>query len=71
MSTAETAAVLDLRDETVKTRLHRARVLLRRALYAGTRGAAHEVFQFGLARCDRVVTAVLRRIGQAQSAASG
>src|SRR5262245_26727948 len=31
MSTAETAAVLDLREETVKTRLHRARALLRRA----------------------------------------
>jgi len=71
MSTAETAAALDLREETVKTRLHRARALLRRALYAGTRGAVHEVFQFGFARCDRVVAAVLGRIGQGQGAASG
>jgi RNA polymerase sigma-70 factor (ECF subfamily) len=71
MSTAETAAVLDIREETVKTRLHRARALLRRALYAETRAAVHEVFQFGLAQCDRVVTAVLRRIGQAQGAARG
>jgi len=67
MSTAETAAVRD----PVKTRLHRARALLRRALYAGTREAAHEVFQFGFARCDRVVAAVLGRIGQGQGAASG
>jgi RNA polymerase sigma-70 factor (ECF subfamily) len=70
MSTAETAAVLDIREETVKTRLHRARALLRRALYAGTREAAHEVFQFGFARCDRVVAAVLRRIGRGEGAAS-
>jgi len=71
MSTAETAAALDLREETVKTRLHRARALLRRALYAGTREAAHAVFQFGFARCDRVVAAVFGRIGQGQGAASG
>lgn len=71
MSTAETATVLDLREETVKTRLHRARALLRRALWAGTREAAHEVFQFGFARCDRVVAAVLERIGDGQGAASG
>jgi len=70
MSTAETAAVLELREETVKTRLHRARALLRRALYAGTREAAREVFQFGFARCDRVVAAVLERIGQTQGPAS-
>jgi len=67
MSTAESAAVRD----PVETRLNRARALLRRALYAGTRQAAHEVFQFGFARCDRVVAAVLGRIGQAQGAASG
>ena len=64
MSTAETAAVLDIREETVKTRLHRARALLRRALYAGTRGAVNEVFQFGAVRCDRVVAAVLGKIGR-------
>jgi len=63
MSTAETAAVLDVREETVKTRLHRARALLRRALYGATRGAVNEVFQFGAVRCDRVVAAVLERIG--------
>ena len=67
MSTTESAAVRD----PVETRLHRARTLLRRALYAGTRQAAHEVFQFGFARSDRVVAAVLGRIGQAQGAASG
>jgi RNA polymerase sigma-70 factor (ECF subfamily) len=48
----------------VKTRLHRARALLRRALYGATRGAVNEVFQFGAVRCDRVVAAVMKRIGQ-------
>ena len=62
MNTAETASILELREETVKTRLHRARALLRRALWAGTREQAAEVFQFGFARCDRVVAAVMARI---------
>jgi RNA polymerase sigma-70 factor, ECF subfamily len=58
LSTSETAALLDLREETVKTRLHRARALLRKALDAGIRDA----YTFGNARCDRIVTAVLVRI---------
>jgi RNA polymerase sigma-70 factor, ECF subfamily len=59
LSTAETAALLDLREVTVKTRLHRARALLRKGLEAGLRDA----YPFGNARCDCIVSAVLERIG--------
>ena len=61
LSTAETATLLDLREETVRTRLHRARTLLRQVLDAGIRDA----YPFGNERCDRIVTAVLARIGSA------
>jgi len=61
LSTAETGECLDIPPETVKTRLHRARGLLRRSLEARL-GEAATVFQFGFARCDRVVAAVLARI---------
>jgi RNA polymerase sigma-70 factor (ECF subfamily) len=62
MSTAEAAAVLDIPEETVKTRLHRARGLLRKSLEQWTGEAARSAFAFGSARCDRVVAAVLARI---------
>lgn len=38
LSIAETAAVLGLKEATVKTRVHRARLRLRQALVAGARG---------------------------------
>src|SRR5262249_27745066 len=62
LSTAETAGCLDVAEETVKTRLHRARGLLRRSLYARLGESASATFQFGFARCDRVVAAVLTKI---------
>jgi RNA polymerase sigma-70 factor (ECF subfamily) len=62
MSTAESAECLDITEETIKTRLHRARLLLREALYqrAGIQSGA--AFPFQAPRCDRVVAAVLERI---------
>lgn len=62
LSTAETAACLDIPDETVKTRLHRARGALRRSLLARTGEAATAAFHFGAARCDRLVARVLATI---------
>jgi len=62
LSTAETAACLDLREETVKTRLHRARALLREGLEREIGAAVRESFDFGLARCDRLVARVVARI---------
>ncbi|MGE5345354.1 MAG: RNA polymerase sigma factor [Acidithiobacillales bacterium] len=63
MSTAETAQCLDVTEDLVKTRLHRARGLLRERLYERTGLATAAAFSFHLSRCDRVVTAVFRRLG--------
>ena len=58
----ETAANLDIRTETVKTRLHRARRLLRTAL-AGTLSATlTEAFPFLGPRCQRMTERVLDRV---------
>jgi len=62
LSTAETAACLDINAETVKTRLHRARALLRNHITARIGAAVRETFQFAGARCDRTVAAVMARI---------
>ena len=63
LSTSETGASLGLGDEAVKTRLHRARALIRREVTARIGQSATEAFQFQAPRCDRVVAAVLERIG--------
>lgn len=63
MSTEETAAHLDLRQETVKTRLHRARRLLRKTLEDELVSALTDVFPFEGARCARITQAVLSRFG--------
>lgn len=62
MNTAETAECLDISEDAVKTRLHRARALLREELYARIGIATAESFQFAGPRCDRVVSAVFDRI---------
>jgi RNA polymerase sigma-70 factor (ECF subfamily) len=62
MSTAETAEALGLSEDVVKTRLHRARGLLRDALYERAGASTPAAFQFEAPRCDRVVNAVMRRI---------
>jgi len=62
LSTSETAAGLELGEEAVKTRLHRARAMLRRAITDRLGGAAPAAFHFHATRCDRVVAAVLKEI---------
>jgi len=62
LSTAETAEGLDLGEEAVKTRLHRARAMLRRELYARAGGNTADAFTFHLSRCDRVVEGVFARL---------
>jgi len=59
LSTGETASVLDLGEEAVKTRLHRARAMLRRAVTDQIGAATPEAFHFHATRCDRVVAAVM------------
>ena len=62
LTTAETAECLGVSEDVVKTRLHRARALLRDELYQRTGSVSPAAFQFHLTRCDRVVDAVLRQI---------
>ncbi|MGE5245387.1 MAG: RNA polymerase sigma factor [Betaproteobacteria bacterium] len=64
LSTSETGEGLGLGEEAVKTRLHRARAMIRRAVTARIGGVAAGAFQFHAPRCDRVVAAVLARIAQ-------
>src|SRR6185503_13573922 len=63
LSTAETAESLEIPEETVKTRLHRARRQLQQHLDHRVGESVREVFAFGFARCDRLVGAVRERIG--------
>ena len=69
LSTAETAESLAIPEETVKTRLHRARRQLRGQVEQALGDTVREVFAFGFARCDRLVAAVLRRIGSTEPTA--
>jgi RNA polymerase sigma-70 factor (ECF subfamily) len=62
LSTAETAACLGIREDAVKTRVHRARALLREDLYRRTGAETASAFTFERPRCDRVVAAVLTRV---------
>lgn len=58
----ETAYGLDLRPETVKTRLYRARRLLRAALHDNLATTLGDAFPFLGPRCERMTTTVLKRL---------
>ena len=62
MSVEETAACLSIPAATVRTRLFRARALLREALARDMDSATVEVFGFAGERCDRIVAGVLARV---------
>ena len=64
MSVEETAACLGIPEATVRTRLFRARALLREALIRDVDAATVGVFGFAGDRCDRIVATVLSRIKQ-------
>jgi RNA polymerase sigma-70 factor (ECF subfamily) len=66
MSTAETAECLNLSQDTVKTRLHRARLLLQEKLHASVGSLGADAFRFGGARCDRMIATL---VGRASSSA--
>lgn len=68
LSTAETAECLELSEETVKTRLHRARSALRRELLTKAGTEIKHAFPFLGHRCDRMVELVLARIKRIESA---
>src|SRR5436190_7818166 len=62
LSAEETATVLDLPPATVRTRLFRARSLLREARAQEIDVACEDAFSFAGERCDRVVASVLARL---------
>jgi len=52
-----------VRPETVKTRLHRARSLLRKALDDEIGPVLLDAFPFAGRRCERLTKAVMGRLG--------
>jgi RNA polymerase sigma-70 factor, ECF subfamily len=62
MSTSEAAECLDLSEENVKVRLHRARALLKEHVAQRLEGSAPQAFPFEDVRCDRVVANVFEKI---------
>src|SRR5688500_5130668 len=62
MSVEETATKLQLKPETVKTRLHRARRLLRTALTEKLGSTLQDAYSFDGWRCERLTKSVLRRL---------
>jgi RNA polymerase sigma-70 factor (ECF subfamily) len=62
LSTAETAHILGVSEDVVKTRFSRARHALQTDLLERVGGVASHAFPFGHIRCDTVVAAVMARI---------
>ena len=63
MNVEETAEILGLKPETVKTRLHRARSMLRENVEKKIGPVVMDAFPFAGKRCERLTTAVLKRLG--------
>jgi RNA polymerase sigma-70 factor (ECF subfamily) len=62
MSVEETADLLRIKSETVKTRLHRARTLLREHLNKQIGPIMMDAFPFAGRRCERLTAGVLKRL---------
>jgi len=65
MSIEETAELLNLRPETVKTRLHRARLRLKASLSNHIEPLFADVFPFDGKRCERIADIVVKRLAAA------
>ena len=63
LSIEETAALLHLRPETVKTRVHRARQRVRADLEKQLGPMVSSAFRFEGARCERLTDSVIKRLG--------
>lgn len=70
MSTSEAAAVLDISEENLKVRLHRARAVFREQLYDLVGPEARRAFAFEAPRCDRIVAAVFSRLADLEEGPS-
>jgi RNA polymerase sigma-70 factor (ECF subfamily) len=64
LSIEETADLYGIRPETVKTRLHRARKLLKSSLEDHIGHFFSDVFPFDGKRCERLTNAVVARLGR-------
>jgi RNA polymerase sigma-70 factor, ECF subfamily len=71
LSVQETAEALGIPPATVRTRLFRARALLRESLQREMDAASTDVFAFDGARCDRIVDNVLRKVDTAGLSETG
>ena len=65
LSTAETAEILGVSEDVVKTRFSRSRHALQNDLLNRAGGASSDAFAFGQARCDAIVARVMALIGRA------
>ena len=63
MNVEETADILGLKPETVKTRLHRARTMLRDNVEKKIGPVVMDAFPFAGKRCERLTDAVVKRLG--------
>jgi len=70
MSTSEAAEVLEISEENLRVRLHRARAAFRDQLYDLVGPEARHAFAFEAPRCDRIVAAVFRRVADQEDEAS-
>ena len=66
LTVEETAAALDIPEETVRTRFFRARSLMREGLSRDMDMAYADAFSFAGERCDRIVARVLAKLNEAE-----
>jgi RNA polymerase sigma-70 factor (ECF subfamily) len=69
MSVEETAQCLSIPAATVRSRLHRARAQLRESLSQEMDSVTERIFEFGGARCDRIVARVFEQLQSVPTAA--
>ena len=63
LSVKETAEILNINSDTVKTRYFRAKRLMRKSIQSYLNVAGVTVYEFGGEHCDTIVYKVLARIG--------
>ncbi len=62
MDTAETALCLNVSEDAVRVRLHRARAAVAAMLTEKLSDHARDIYGFDGARCDRITAAVMKRV---------
>lgn len=64
LDTKEVAECLGVSEDVIKTRLYRAREILRDNVYRRAGLTFDSLFTFGQSRCDRIVAGVMEKIAQ-------